>query len=249
VLGNDPRAEIVVHIDARPPPGDVAAWTTRSASEWKIGGARQDRGVVLFIFKEPRVARVEVGYGLESVLPDARVRRLLAETIVPAFGRAQYEAGIDRFIGAVRDDLGGDSQRSRLVEAQGQRADLSLREQVKAAVPRMPRLLAGTVASFREGGPGTRFAILVFVAVGVGIVLAGLGMAGSAFWRIATLPANHRAGADLHLGEIVLGIAGFGICLALAVMVLLNVESLSARTGSFGGAGAAVLWPTPPTRS
>src|SRR6185503_12050331 len=51
-LLDDPRAEIVVYIDKRPPGGDLEPWTVQAASDWKIGSAKQDTGLVLFVFPD-----------------------------------------------------------------------------------------------------------------------------------------------------------------------------------------------------
>ena len=47
------------------------------------------------------------------------------------------------------------------------------------------------------------------------------------------------------LFEIVMGVAGFLICLTLVMIVLLAADSLFTRKGSFSGAGAEIVWPMP----
>ena len=41
-------------------------------SQWKIGKKGKDNGVLLLIAPNERKMRIEVGYGLEAVLPDGR---------------------------------------------------------------------------------------------------------------------------------------------------------------------------------
>ena len=55
-----------------------------------------------------------------------------------------------------------------------------------------------------------------------------------------------RLAGDLKLFEIVVGIAGFAICFTLTVIILLSAEGFLSRKGTFGGAGAAIVWPSPP---
>jgi hypothetical protein len=50
---------------------------------------------------------------------------------------------------------------------------------------------------------------------------------------------------DLKLFEIVLGIGGFAICLAMIAFVLLASEDFLSRRGAYGGAGATVVWRAP----
>jgi uncharacterized membrane protein YgcG len=255
-LLDDPRAEIVIYVDTRPPAGDLSVWTIQSATDWKVGSAKNDTGLVLFVFKEPRLARMEVGYGLESVFTDARVRRLLEDHLAPAFGQGQYERGFDALIKALRDDLGGDAGLARAAEAAVKVPNEPWSAQVASAFERVPRMVSATVRNYLEEGPGGRVGILIFVAVGLGIVATGLALAANTVWRVATIPGKLREGkargdvialaADLKLFEIVMGIAGFAICFAMIVVVLLFAESLATRKGTFSGAGAAIVWPAPP---
>ena len=87
-------------------------WAIQTATDWKIGTSKNDTGLVLFVFTEPRLARIDVGYGLEDRLTDARVRQLLEAHLAPAFARGQYERGFDALIIALRHELGGDDAES-----------------------------------------------------------------------------------------------------------------------------------------
>ena len=256
----DPRFEMVIYVDARPPAGDVVSWTMRAASDWKVGAAKNDTGIVLFVFTEPRIARLEVGYGLEHVLTDARVAQILGTDLAPAFAEGQYERGITATIRAIREEMGGDAGAARAMEAWIKAPQKSFVSQIPSAFARTPRLVSATVRNYREGGPEARVAILVFVAVGLAIVAAGLGCAINTVWLLVTIPARLRArkgrsGAgpeavarllgDLKLFEIVTGVAGFAICLAMIAFILLASEDFLSRRGAYGGAGATVVWRAP----
>ncbi|HTP98399.1 MAG TPA: TPM domain-containing protein [Casimicrobiaceae bacterium] len=250
-LLDDPRAQIVVYIDKRPPEGELAAWAIQTASDWKIGAAKNDTGLALFVFTEPRMARMDVGYGLEAVFTDARVRQLLEAHLAPQFSAGRYERGFDAYLTALRDELGGNAARARAAEGAVKAPRESWVGQAASAFGRVPRLVTATSANYLEGGPVARIGILIFVAVGLGIAAIGLALAANTAWRVATLPGKLRArrqnaaAADLKLTEIVLGIGGFGICLAMVVFVLLAVEDFMTRRGSFSGAGAMIVWPMP----
>jgi uncharacterized membrane protein YgcG len=60
-LLNDDRAQIVVYIDRMPPDGELTAWAIQTASAWKIGAEKDDTGLIVFVFTEPRLARIDVG--------------------------------------------------------------------------------------------------------------------------------------------------------------------------------------------
>jgi len=52
-------------------------WTARTFAAWGIGRAGRDDGVALFVLARDRRLRIEVGYGLESLLPDAACARIV----------------------------------------------------------------------------------------------------------------------------------------------------------------------------
>ncbi|MDD1616976.1 MAG: hypothetical protein CG439_2150 [Methylococcaceae bacterium NSP1-2] len=76
-------------------PEDIAAFGIRVADAWKIGRKNIDDGVILIIAKDDRKSRLEVGRGLEGVIPDAIAKRVLAETIRPYFKNGDYAGGVD----------------------------------------------------------------------------------------------------------------------------------------------------------
>jgi uncharacterized protein len=251
-LLNDDRAQIVVYVDRNLPEGNLAAWATQTATDWKIGTAHNDTGVAIFVFTEPRLARVEVGYGLEGLIPDARARQLLEAHVAPAFARGEYERGFDALIFAIRKEIGGDDAESiHRRSAEERKAQLPWYKEIGTAFARSPRLASATVRNFREAGAGGRIAILVFVGVGLTIALAGLTLGANTIWSVTTLPAKLRktkARADqvrvaAALYQIAVGCFGFFICLVLISLVLLATEGMLTRKGSFSGAGAAIVWP------
>ena len=262
-LAVDPRAQYLVYIDARPPDGDFEAWTVQSASDWKIGTAKNDTGIVLFIFRDAHLARVEVGYGLEGLLPDARVRQILEATLVPQFASGAYEKGIDMFIAALREEMGGAAGQARAAEAEVKEPSESWRSMVVSAFRRVPRMASATWRNYIEGDAEERIVILVFAGVGLGIFLVGVTLALNTIWRLATLPRNWRASParlartaagkaglleDLKIAEIFVGVVGFGFCFVITVFILLQAEGFMTRRGSFGGGGVSIVLPTPVTR-
>ena len=62
--------------------------------EWGIGKAGVDNGLLFLISVKDRRMEVETGYGAEAWLPDAKVGRILRESVRPRFGVGDYEGGI-----------------------------------------------------------------------------------------------------------------------------------------------------------
>ncbi len=80
-------------------------WTVDAAQKWKIGRKGMDDGAVLFIFVKDRKARIEVGYGLESSLTDARAAEIIRDTIGPEMAAGTPDKavrnGVDEMLRAI----------------------------------------------------------------------------------------------------------------------------------------------------
>ena len=87
---------------------------------WGIGQACKNNGLSLLIGLQDRKVRLEVGYGLEPTLTDAKTGRIIDQNIVPAFRRGQYADGILGCISAVGRELGVDLGERPRVGAQGE---------------------------------------------------------------------------------------------------------------------------------
>jgi len=75
---------------------DIADYAQKLYETWGIGRKGQNNGVLILVAVQERQARIQPGYGLEGAIPDALAKRIISNTIVPAFQQKQYYAGIDR---------------------------------------------------------------------------------------------------------------------------------------------------------
>jgi len=69
-------------------------FSMRLAEAWKAGQKNKNNGVIFIIFKNDRKMRIEVGYGLEGVLPDALAGQIIGRVVAPYFRRGDYSGGI-----------------------------------------------------------------------------------------------------------------------------------------------------------
>jgi len=76
-------------------------WTVDAAEKWKVGRKGLDNGAVLFVFMRDRRTRIEVGYGLEPVLTDAKSANIL-EQMTPRMRSGDVDGAIS---GAVDEIL------------------------------------------------------------------------------------------------------------------------------------------------
>jgi len=79
----------------------VQDYTYRIAESWNIGQAGRHNGAALFVFLDNREVFLQVGYGLEGVLPDALANRIIEDEIVPRFRAGDFEGGMTAAVGAM----------------------------------------------------------------------------------------------------------------------------------------------------
>ena len=79
----------------------IEDYTIRVARSWKVGQQDKNNGAVLFVFVQDRRMRIEAGYGLEGVLPDALCKRIIEEQIKPHFKNNDYNRGLSAGVTAI----------------------------------------------------------------------------------------------------------------------------------------------------
>ncbi len=87
-------SQLAVLIAPTTEPEDIAQLGIRVAEAWQLGRKGVDDGAILIVAKDDRRLRIEVGYGLEGVLPDAIAKRIIEETIAPRFKQGDFYGGI-----------------------------------------------------------------------------------------------------------------------------------------------------------
>ena len=90
--------QIVVAIFPSLENGSLEDFTTRLEDQWKIGQTGKDNGILVVIFVKEHQVRIEVGYGLESVVPDALAGQIIQGSIVPNFKAENYDAGVSEAV-------------------------------------------------------------------------------------------------------------------------------------------------------
>lgn len=102
-------SQIAVLIVPTTQPEDIAQFGIRVADAWKIGRQKIDDGVILIVAKDDRKLRLEVGYGLEGVIPDAIAKRVISEVITPYFKTGDFAGGIDAGVTQLINLIAGES--------------------------------------------------------------------------------------------------------------------------------------------
>jgi uncharacterized protein len=94
-------AQVVVAIFRSLEGESLEDFSIRLAQQWRIGQKSLDNGVILLIFVDDRKMRLEVGYGLEPIIPDIVAGTLIRETLAPRFREQRYAAGIEAAADAI----------------------------------------------------------------------------------------------------------------------------------------------------
>ncbi len=107
-------------------PETIEQFGIRVVEAWKlgrgeVGGKRVDDGVLLLVAKDDRKVRIEVGYGLEGAIPDARARRIIAETIAPHFRQGDFAGGLQAAVADIGRLIDGEPLPPAWSEPAGQR--------------------------------------------------------------------------------------------------------------------------------
>lgn len=76
-------------------------YSERVASAWRLGQKGRDNGALLLVAMRERRLRIEVGYGLEPTLTDAKSRQIIQNEILPYFREGRYFEGVNAGVGAM----------------------------------------------------------------------------------------------------------------------------------------------------
>jgi uncharacterized protein len=102
-LEKDTGAEVAV-VTVKSLEGDsIEDYAVRLFEKWGIGKKGKDNGVLFLVALEDRKMRIEVGYGLEPVITDARAGRIRDDDVLPKFKKDDYEGGIVAGTNSIED--------------------------------------------------------------------------------------------------------------------------------------------------
>lgn len=203
-------SQVAVLVVRSTQPETIEQFGIRVADKWKLGRKDQDDGALLLVALDDRSLRIEVGKGLEGAIPDAMAKRIIEETIVPAFRENRFsggiEAGLDQILGLIRGEALPAPQAKPLVSSGLQTSPVLL--VVLLTVGQMLRRLFGRLVGASLAGVG---------ALVVGTMLFGLlpGLLVTALVFVIVLAVDARGAGGFGGG-------GFGG---------------SSRSGGFGGGG------------
>jgi uncharacterized protein len=101
-------SQIAVLLVPTTQPETIEQYAIRVVDAWKLGRKGIDDGVLVLLARQDRAARIEVGRGLEGVIPDAIANRVVEDVMIPYFKRGDFygglSAGAERIIGLIQGE-------------------------------------------------------------------------------------------------------------------------------------------------
>jgi len=108
-------SQVAVLVVPTTQPEEIEQYAIRVAEAWQLGREGVDDGALLLVAIQDRRVRIEVGYGLEGVLPDAIANRIIDGDIVPGFRGGDYyggiSTGVDRMLRVIEGEPLPESKR------------------------------------------------------------------------------------------------------------------------------------------
>lgn len=85
--------------------GSIEELALKILRGWGVGFKVDNSGFVMLISLDSRQIRIETGYGLEGVLPDALCSQIIAHRMAPHFKRGDYSTGILSGVQAIQETI------------------------------------------------------------------------------------------------------------------------------------------------
>ncbi len=93
-------------------------YSLQVAEKWELGEEDTDDGLLILVSVNDRDLYIQSGYGLEGVLPDAALNRIIREDITPYFKQGSYGEGLLSGISQIEQRLKADPEILAQADAQ-----------------------------------------------------------------------------------------------------------------------------------
>jgi uncharacterized membrane protein YgcG len=87
-------------------------FATELFNTFKIGKRGIDNGVLMLISKSDRRVEIEIGYGMEERLPDARIGAIISMAMLPRFKEGDFDGGTLAGVGDVIGSLSPEARKN-----------------------------------------------------------------------------------------------------------------------------------------
>ncbi len=207
----------------------------RVATTWKLGQKGTDNGVLVLVVPNDRKVRIEVGYGLEGTLTDARSSHIIREEMTPRFRTGDFPGGISAGVKAVLGTIEGTYRPPEKAPVQTGRTQSALGMLFLAVVVGI--ITAALVGHRWKGGSiGSVMAFVLALSSGLLVAIVAAVIVMFVAGALGAITGGGRSSGGFGglggggFGEFSGG-GGFG-----------GGGGFSGGGGSFGGGGASGSW-------
>ena len=106
---NQTGHQVLVYIGKTTGVYSIDEFAVKAFEAWKPGRKGLDDGLALFIMAEDRRIRIEVGYGLEPVVPDIIAGRIINDVMVPRIRAGDQDGAVREAVAAIIQTISGES--------------------------------------------------------------------------------------------------------------------------------------------
>lgn len=79
----------------------IETYAEKLFREWGIGTKGKDNGLLILVAPNDRMVKIEVGYGLEGVIPDSIADGIIRKEMLPQFKLGDYSMGISSAVNVI----------------------------------------------------------------------------------------------------------------------------------------------------
>jgi uncharacterized protein len=100
--------QVIVYIGGTTGGYPIEEFAVKAFEAWKVGRQGLDDGLALFIMAEDRAVRIEVGYGLESIVPDITAGRIVNDILIPKVRAGDADGAVSDAVSAIIAAISGE---------------------------------------------------------------------------------------------------------------------------------------------
>ena len=122
-LAEETGAQVVVLTVESLDGSDIESYGLEVGRQWGIGGEQQDNGLLILLSTGDREIRIEVGYGLEGAINDAKAGRLIRDYAQDYYANDDFDTGTlelyNAAVSLVREEYGLEALEGYSAPAEG----------------------------------------------------------------------------------------------------------------------------------
>jgi uncharacterized protein len=169
---------------------DAADYADQLETKWKMGKKGSDRGALVLLAVADHKYRIEVGYGLEGILPDGKVGDI-GRDMVPDLRAGDYDSAVTTAVGEMAQVIADDAH----VTLDNAPPPVPANEPMRQPQPSTGSVFGGII-------------VAIFVILFLFRVMGGLGLFG--LWGLGLMSGGGRGRGGFGGGGFGSGGGGFG---------------------------------------